>query len=121
MTVRNLGAGSITRPAWGHSIPSGCPVPAPPEILRQASSSEWRGTSERKSRSGGGVSQGLEDRVAPAAGEDLPDNPLLLDFFPRNNKMHDALFFRFGEIDEDVLPLNERVRVSRMFPICAGG
>ena len=57
----------------------------------------------------------------PAAGEDLPDNPLLLEFFPRNNKMHDALFFRFGENDENVLPFNERVRVSRTLPAYAGG
>lgn len=106
VTVRNLGAGNITRPARGHSIPGGYP--------------EWRGTGEIKSRWGRGVSQGSGDRVSSAAEKGLPDNPLLLEFFPRNSKIHDALFFRFGGMDEDVLPFNERVRVSWALPDYAG-
>lgn len=101
LTVRNLGAGSIIRPAWGHSIPGGYPVPAP--------------------AGGGGGRQGSGDRVSPAAEKGLEDNPLLMELFPRKVKMHDALFFRFGGMDEDVMPFNERVRVSRALPDYAGG
>lgn len=32
VTVRNLGAGSIRRPAWDHGIPGGCQVTAPTDL-----------------------------------------------------------------------------------------
>lgn len=41
-----------------------------------------------------------------------PDNPLLETFFRRDSEMHNALFFRFGEEDEEFLPFNERVSSS---------
>lgn len=76
--MRNLGAGSIRRPAWDHSIPGGCQVTAPTDLTPP------------------------------------PDNPLLEEFFQRDSEMHNTLFFRFGEKDEEFLPFNERVRDAQV-------
>ena len=69
---------------------------------------------------GGNAGRGSNGSVAPllpppvTQRQNLPDNPLLLEFFPPGNKMHDALFFRFGVGKDDVLPSNERVRLESL-------
>lgn len=87
VTVRNLGGGTLARPAWGCSLPGGETVspPLPGE--------------------GAGVPRGQrggEERL-------LPDNPQLEAFFPRGSRLHDSLFFRVGG-GGVVVPFNERVR-----------
>lgn len=138
VTVRNLGGGTVPRPAWGCSLPGGTLVPAPPGFTpRGVGKGEraWQtpdrphpsmgAAAAREDEAEGGGGGGRGDRGpwdqrgggGGGGGARLPDNPLLEEFFPRGGRLHEALFYRVGGGgggrdgvgEETTLPFNERV------------
>lgn len=133
VTVRNLGGGTLPRPAWGRSLPGGYLVRAPPGFTPSGPGKgerAWQHQTpdrERASTGAGGSDEGPDEERGgggpgnhPSGGREegggLPDNPLLEEFFPRGGRLHEALFYRVsggggrdGRGEEKTLPFNERV------------
>ena len=80
-------------------------------LLRVAGGGHWDGSNgeevEGEEVGAGAGAGGVE------AGEDLPDDPLLEEFFPRGSRLYETLFFRVGDGRGEVLPFRERVRDAR--------